>query len=146
MEYSNLREIESSIGFVEPSMGFRLTSTPAFDYVNPGVGQVSSEDSIYVPIYSNNSPYAIEKIGSSNQDGEGAKSEDIEMQKGDPESVTNPLEYNEKKRKLMGTDIHESFLHPKKIKTAKLTLPSAGKGKSEIHVKKTLQSHKFKLV
>ena len=35
----------------------------------------------------------------------------------------NPLEFNEKKRKLLGPGLQESFLHPKAFKIEKLTLP-----------------------
>ena len=32
----------------------------------------------------------------------------------------NPIEYNERKRRLMGDDIHDSFLHPSFVKTSKI--------------------------
>ena len=33
----------------------------------------------------------------------------------------NPVQYNERKRKLMGDDIHDSFLHPTFVKTSKIS-------------------------
>jgi hypothetical protein len=38
-------------------------------------------------------------------------------------SSENPLEFNAKKKKLLGEGIQESFLHPKPFKTEKLNVP-----------------------
>ena len=63
----------------------------------------------------------------------------------------NPMEFNEKKGKLLGSSIQESFLHPKPFKIEKMTLPKKTErkkttkqlgGKSENKVSK----HRFNIV
>jgi hypothetical protein len=39
------------------------------------------------------------------------------------QKVENPMEFNEKKRKKLGSAIQESFLHQKSFKIEKMTLP-----------------------
>ena len=64
----------------------------------------------------------------------------------------NPLEFNERKRKLLGSEIQDSFLHPTFVKTSKIILePKANlkAPKSAKNMKKeTIQiknvKHKFK--
>ena len=41
----------------------------------------------------------------------------------------NPVQYNERKRKLMGDDIHDSFLHPTFVKTSKISFQSTKSAK-----------------
>ena len=36
----------------------------------------------------------------------------------------NPVEFNDRKRKLLGDDIHNSFLHPNFVKTSKISFPT----------------------
>ena len=65
----------------------------------------------------------------------------------------NPIEFNDRKRKLMGDDIHDSFLHPNFVKTSKITFTSQKNTKKsknnavkkvEIMPKTKEIKHKFK--
>jgi hypothetical protein len=44
-----------------------------------------------------------------------------------PENLENPVEFNNRKRKMLGDGIQDSFLHPKPFKVEKMTLPSTSK-------------------
>ena len=62
----------------------------------------------------------------------------------------NPIEFNDRKRKIMGDDIHNSFLHPNFVKTSKISFTSP-KSSKKIHnesapiASKTKEiKHKFK--
>ena len=65
----------------------------------------------------------------------------------------DPINYNEKKRQLLGNEIHEAFMHPKKFKIGKIELktePAKLKplsktktGSSNEH--ETKRKHKFQL-
>ena len=72
MEYNLQKTIESS--FMNPIMGHsgqRLTSTPATDYVNPGVGAEINLFSFYVPLHSTKPLHLIQKIVPQEQEGSG---------------------------------------------------------------------------
>lgn len=64
----------------------------------------------------------------------------------------NPLEYNEMKRKRMGSPVQQSFMHPKIIKTDKIQLqPSYSTVKKKTFNQPKPQSekaikHKFQFV
>jgi hypothetical protein len=60
----------------------------------------------------------------------------------------DPIEFNERKRKQIGNDIHESFLHPSYVKTSKIIIEPPKKTKTikksvVIPSKKEIK-HKFK--
>jgi hypothetical protein len=46
----------------------------------------------------------------------------------------NPIEFNEQKRKKMGDQIHDSFLHPSFVKTSKIVLEPQTKKKNTVKV------------
>jgi hypothetical protein len=63
MEFNLQKTIEHS--FMNPLMGHsgqRLTSTPATDYVNPGIGAEINMFSFNVPIHSTKSLHSIQKV------------------------------------------------------------------------------------
>jgi hypothetical protein len=70
------------------------------------------------------------------------------------EVMSNPEEYNSKKRKILGDGIFESFMHPKKFKTGKIEFKSEPKsepkGKKESTSKtlsdSKLSKHKFNII
>jgi hypothetical protein len=139
MEYRLLKSIEPTQGILLPKETLpRLTAYPANNCVNPGLGQIARLYSFYVPLHSNPNLHSISKneadveplnVEPLNQEGKGEDSvSDIktnipELQKdneANDESYLNPIDFNERKRKLLGSAVHESFLHPKIIKTDKI--------------------------
>jgi hypothetical protein len=79
MEYNLQKTIENS--FMNPIMcpsGQRLSSTPATDYVNPGIGAEINMFSFYVPIHSTKPLHSIEKISDQEQEGSGNVTKDDE--------------------------------------------------------------------
>jgi hypothetical protein len=132
MEYNLLKTIEPTIGgiFCPNEMYPRLSPFPATDYVNPGLGQISRLYSFYVPLHSKETLHMKQKkinILELEGSGSGQKAAEIEQnpEKNENEEIKAQLEsdpetFNELKRKLMGPAVHESFLHPKVIKTDKL--------------------------
>jgi hypothetical protein len=72
MEFNLQKTIENS--FMNPLMGQsgqRLSSTPAIDYVNPGIGAEINMFSFYVPTHSIKSIHSIEKVHQQQQEGSG---------------------------------------------------------------------------
>jgi hypothetical protein len=136
MEYNLLKQIEPNLGFL-PYAGFSLSSTPAKDFVNPGVGQLSREFNLFVPLSFETKTHMIQKVGEiineDDQAGEGEDSNDNDVMQQDDISVSatnndeNPMEFNEKKRKNLDPGVYESFMNPKKIKIGKLILPQRPK-------------------
>jgi len=139
MEYRLLKSIEPSQGILIPKETLpRLTPYPANNCVNPGLGLIARLYSFYVPLYSNPNLHSISKHEADvepmnteplNQEGKGEdlaldiKTNAPQLQNDNEakdEGYLNPIDFNEKKRKLMGSAIHESFLHPKIIKTDKI--------------------------
>jgi len=138
MEYRLLKTIESSQPLLLPKETMpRLTPYPANNCVNPGLGQIARLYSFYVPLYSKshlheihkNKPNVEEAHLSLNQEGKGQE-EKIQTALETPENSEtkneddelNPIEFNERKRKQLGSAIQESFLHPKVIKTDTILL------------------------
>jgi hypothetical protein len=155
MDYSLLKEIEPNL-CPQTSFGFRLSSTPSKDYVNPGVGQISRSYSLFIPMHQNNSPHLIEKVSDVlEQEGEGDVQEGDAMDEDSAADLVSEMNEGsvntEKKRKKMDEGIQESFFHPKRIKIGEILLPkkeqniskktNVPKIKSESKV-----SHKFKIV
>jgi hypothetical protein len=157
MDYSLLKEIEPNLG-PSPDFGFRLTSTPSRDYVNPGVGQIAQLYSLFVPVHPNNAPHLIEKVNDVlTQEGEGEEQNDVESTSGTFEpsqdsdmAAPEDSNFSERKRKNMAEGVNESFLHPKKIKIGEILLPKKEPKKllkKEINGKKESKiTHKFRIV
>ena len=117
MEYNLLKTIERPMALLMPTETLpRLTPYPATDFVNPGLGQISRLYSFYVPLYTQKNIHAIEKKVENvdNLEGNGQASTVTEVEN---ELEANPIEFNDNKRKRLGSPVHESFLHPKMIKT-----------------------------
>ena len=147
MEYSLLKTIESA--YTAPQITFssnpRLSPYPAFDFVNPGLGQISRLFSFYVPLHSSANTHTIRKKvelplatnleGFGNQNTE-EEQEDVEEI---PEKDIDPLEYNNLKRKQMGAAVQESFLHPKVIKTDTINLAVQPKNISKNNLSSTIR-------
>lgn len=132
MEYSFLKELEPSLGFMfEQSTHPILTPYPKLDFVNPGLGQCVRIHNFMVPLHANDTLHLIEKKVDNEineQFGSGENDKEIDNEK---ELIQNqiqqlPNELNEKKRKLLGDGIQSSFLNPKKIKINKLILQGKG--------------------
>ena len=73
MEYNLQKTIEPS--FMNPILGHcgqRLTSTPATDFVNPGIGSQINLFSFYVPLNSTKPIHTIEKVNENEQEQEGS--------------------------------------------------------------------------
>lgn len=109
-----------------------MTPFPNIDYINPGIAGFARLHSIYVPMYSN-TPYSIKKmdqdqsldmegkgIDSNNKGTESIETIDTSIDE-DKIQEDNPEIFNEKKRKLLGDGVYDSFQHPK-IKTVKTNL------------------------
>lgn len=82
MEYSLLKTITPELAYLRPIHPYvKLSSTPAKDYVNPGLAQTTRLYSFYVPLYSNFNPFEIKK----------SDTKDIKQQEGFGE-VNDPVE------------------------------------------------------
>ena len=136
MEYNLLKTIEPNLRLqMNPSTHPRLSQFPAVDFVNPGLGQVARLYSFYVPMQSNYAPLTINKKedNSVNQEGSG-KNEKEENEEVESEIETkdfDPLEYNNRKRKLLGEGVQSSFMNPMAIKTGTLQLEPSNKMKKK---------------
>jgi hypothetical protein len=170
MEYRLLKTIEPNLGINVPNeMMPRLTPYPATDFVNPGLGQIARLFSFYVPLHvkslhsqNKNEPNVEAQLqeGSGNIDHEDANKSENEIDSGsenlsEQNIDADPIEYNEMKRKKMGFAVHDSFLHPKFIKTDKILLASPTSSKTPVKKMKTTKTesnatktikHKFQFV
>ena len=134
MEYQLLKTIEPNLGLCRNPPFPQLSPYPAFDYVNPGVGQISRLFSFYVPIHTRPNLHSLEKKVSlnetvplneaDNREGFGAGEEEVseESKEIKRQLESDPLEFNESKKQRMGAPIHNAFLSPKVIKTNKIVL------------------------
>jgi hypothetical protein len=126
MEYNLLKTIEPNLGLqMCPIRNPHLTAYPAIDYVNPGLAQATRLYSFYVPLYTSQSPYNILKEDNSLSQEGGSKDETAETF-----DDIDPVEYNNRKRKLMGDGIQSSFMHPK-IETGQIDLEPKSKVKKK---------------
>lgn len=163
MEYNLLKTIESPLSSsVTKQIIPRLSPYPATDYVNPGLGQISRLYNFYVPLPANYNLHHIKKKVanvSENLEGFGKADSDRTNEEEHISQDEDPIQFNEVKRKRLGESIQESFLHPKLIKTNKITFASetskpkkpSEKSKSTLtkieplKVEKTVK-HKFQLI
>jgi hypothetical protein len=101
-----------------------LSSYPASDYVVPGVAHAASFQSFFVPIHGVVDIHNIEKTASEKNDQEGGGDIEKMHSSEDKESHVedNPILFNERKRKLVGNGVFESFQNPKAIKTKTVVL------------------------
>jgi tRNA U38,U39,U40 pseudouridine synthase TruA len=157
MEYNLLKTIEPSFmaSMMPSSTHPILTNSPAIDFVNPGFSHISRLYSFYVPLHNDSNIYKIQKqadneseieqTGSGNQISETAKNvPDNEIQFDD----NNPEKFNEKKRKLLGEKVFDSFMHPKKFKTKTISLEkkmpkTTEKQMQKLEKKKKNVAHRF---
>ncbi len=139
MEYNLLKRIEPN--FVNPIANSTyplLTSTPAIDYINPGIGQISRLYSFYVPLFNNESTHKIEKeteqLGSG-VDNNSENNSDIKTNEETDDTSFDPLVYNDRKRKQLGDAVFDSFMHPKFVKTKKISLENSEKKPKQVQRK-----------
>jgi hypothetical protein len=147
MEYNLLKTIEPNLGLqMCPHKNPHLTPYPAIDYVNPGLGQVARLYSFYVPLFSNQSPFNIAKKDDNSLSQEGGSEEQTSNESIEDTGSIDPIEFNERKRKLMGDAIQSSFMHPK-VLTDKIDLEPQSKVRKKNHNIKTEKGqnvkHKF---
>jgi len=148
MEYNLLKTIEPNLGMqMCPVRNPHLTPYPAIDYVNPGLGQATRLFSFYVPLHSNQSPFTIEKQEDNAMSQEGGSKDLISndsnsMNEDLGDDILDPLEFNNRKRKLMGDAIQSSFMHPK-IVTGTIELePQSKVKKKTVSVKSEMDKNK----
>jgi hypothetical protein len=136
MEYNLLKTLEPNLGLqMCPIRNPHLTPYPAIDYVNPGLAQAARLFSFYVPLYTHQSPYNIakEEDNSNLQEGGGSKdpdSNDVGASESIDADSIDPIQYNNRKRKIMGDAIQASFMHPK-ILTGQIDLEPKSKVKKK---------------
>lgn len=133
MEYSFLKELEPSLGFMFPTSTHpQLTQFPAVDFVNPGLGQVARIHNFMVPLYVRDTLHLIEKQSDDLKEEIPEQSGSGDTQEEDGEDIVKmqkklePSELNERKRKQLGSAIQASFQNPKKIKIGQLSLSGSG--------------------
>lgn len=139
MEYSLLKQIVPNKAYFPIGATSHPSHFPGFDCVNPGIGNVASPFTYFVPSHSFSNPnikvkkFLREKDIVHEQEGRGddtTKDEDQEPlsttsilpQSTDEETEEILNKLNARKKKLLDQAIYESFLHPKKIKTEVLKL------------------------
>ena len=156
MEYNLLKTIENGIGcpFIPNESYPRLSPFPSTDFVNPGLGQIARLHDFYVPLYSNRHLHEIKKkVSLDNLEGSGALENvnDTIDETSEEQMKEDPEKFNLEKRKRLGPEIQESFLHPKLIKTDTIVLKKPDK--SETKKTKVVNNyptvglkHKFKLL
>lgn len=166
MEFNILKTIETPVAYQNPVLSQLHSPYPDRDYVNPGIGGATRIFDVFVPIYYEKPTHCSNKAV--DQQGFGAltnltrlpdqetktseqkESEDQlldenskerkdESSKDEPESKIE-IE-NERKRKLLGNDIFEAFMHPV-IKTTRLTLASPKLEENKAEKKTISQSSK----
>jgi len=100
MEYNLQKTLDSS--FMSPVVGHlgqRLSSTPAIDYVNPGIGAEINLFSFYVPLHTTRPLHSIQKIVENEQEGLGQINE--EDNKDDNELLSKKSFYLSRNDNLM---------------------------------------------
>lgn len=190
MEYSLLKTIESPLGYFDPLQAMLQSPYQSIDFVNPGLGGLAKLYDVYVPIPYLNPPHCSNKT--TDQQGFGAtSSQEVDQSKVETEIIneapklsndkedsqdlvadpeveedksfeTKLAKIHDRKRKLLGTEVFEAFLHPL-VKTTKLSVKSTkeennlGNQKEQPKAKKSLPTakistkvpptkHKFKII
>jgi len=144
MEYNLQKSIQPQLMMFPHSTYPRLTPYPANNFVQPGLSNVSKPDSFYVPLHTQSYKHEIKKNGEKlilETEQLGAGEQNFDNHSDSDDSVLEKL--NEKKRKMLGDSVFDSFMHPKPFKTKKIQLEEKekiGKG-SKSHHKKS--NHKF---
>ena len=121
MEYNLQKTIEPNLLMHSmPNSTYpSLSAYPATDYVNPGIGQISKLYSFIVPLHNHQFQHEIRK--SSKEDDLTESNEQLGA--GEKDSEVKILDkLNEKKRKLLGDGVYDSFMHPKAFQTKKVFL------------------------
>jgi hypothetical protein len=174
MEYNLQKQITSSdFHLIVPSSSRpSLTSFPARDFVTPGVAQITSLYSFYVPLYSESSLYNIQKnqnidLIQGNQVGSGVEKEMQDLAQ-DETLINTPNEtlinkpneslesLNADRKRKLSEGIEHSFLHPKIFQTKTVHIEQKShpkKLKPDIKAdtskpktsKETVIKHKFKI-
>lgn len=166
MEYSLLKQIVPNRSYFPIGISTHPTHFPGFDCINPGIGNVASPFSYFVPTHFTTNPnLQVKNRDTQNietpesQEGKGKEliakesqvTENAETEVGnsassskDEESEKILNELNARKKKLLDSAIYESFLHPKRIKTEILHLKNVQKAK-ELKVPKIKVTEKTPL-
>jgi hypothetical protein len=163
MEYNLLKTIEKPLTYFRPNEAALQSSFPSQDFVNPGVGNIIKSFSVFVPLHTHDYLHLSQKSNEADQLGFGSP---LSSSDGPAQAVASsqiPVKYaaspstlvdtvsdipeeirstNERKRKLVGEDIFEQFMHPK-IKTSKFKIEN--QGAPRVLPKKSSTEHKFKL-
>jgi hypothetical protein len=180
MEYNLLKTIEKPLSYFRPNEAILQSPFQSRDFVNPGVGNVIKSFSIFVPLHTYDYLHRLQKTNEDDQLGFGsplsssdgsaqsvAFSRIPEKYTASPSTPLIPADTkltissisdipdeirstNDKKRKLVGEDIFEQFMHPK-IKTSKLetenkvkVAPAAALLAPKVLPKKRSPEHKHK--
>lgn len=154
MEYNLQKTIEPNLRMhmCPNSSHPRLTAYPSNNFINPGIGNISKLYSFYVPIHTQSFKHEIKKNVEEKlqTDQLGGGDVDILENAKSEESVVQKL--NEKKRKLLGDAVFDSFMHPKPFKTKKIELQQEKKltktkseksGNGSKNLPNKSQNHKF---
>ena len=150
MEYQLLKTIEPSLAIFQNNPAHPILSPyPAFDFVNPGLGQISRIFSFYVPLHASSNLHGLKKkvaiSQADNLEGFGEVVENSDVVEDESNLIkkqleSDPIEFNEAKRQRLGSGIHDSFLNPKVIKTGKIVFtkntPESNEKQNEISSKK----------
>lgn len=164
MDYTLLKQITPQLPYLQPHSPYvRLTSMPARDLINPGIGQVIRLYDFYVPLAAaTHNPYEIQKSDVADkkidqegygdkQESESKNSENLESSALLPTDIEkdNSNEVEEPKIETKLDDgLLTSFQHPK-IKVGKLVIErSDTEPVKKTPLKKNLKilKHKFHIV
>ncbi len=162
MEYNLLKKIEKPLAYFQPNEAALRSPYPSQDFINPGVGNINRDFDIFVPLHCFTNLHCSTKADASESDQVGfGSSAVLPISDAPPKPTSAPLtplpssllkekldedipddikSTNELKRKLVGDDIFNQFMHPE-IKTAKLKIEASAVSSP----KKSSTKHKFKL-
>jgi len=125
MEFRLLKQLDPT--FTSNVLEGPLSSSPAVDFINPGLGNIVRPFGLYVPLYLYNQSHKKVK-GKSEQiiEQEGAGkvpiASDIKEKPAEKSEDSVTSELNNKKKQLLDEAIYQSFLHPRVIKTDTIIL------------------------
>lgn len=151
MEFNILKSLDSSssIPYQHPLLNQLHSPFQSKDFVNPGIGGSTRIYDVFVPIYYQKPPYCSTKLVDQQGFGETKEEENnsasssvkiVKVTKDDKddnatkEETNEPLDespdesepevLNQQKRKLLGEDVFEAFMHPV-FKTSKISLQAS---------------------